>query len=56
MPGGERQILIESVLAVIGRSGEVFGNRAASIPNKAGEVSPKNKRQTHTQSEDLHLC
>lgn len=47
--GGERQILIESVLAVIGRSREVFGNRAASVPNKAGEVSAKEqKANTHS--------
>lgn len=42
---------------LLGKSQEVFGNRAASILNKAGgQVSPKNKGQTHTQGEDFLLC
>lgn len=42
---------------LLARSGEVFGDRAARIPSKAGgQVSPKNKRQTHPQGEDFLLC
>lgn len=54
--GGKRQIF-RVCKQLLGRSQEVFGNRAASILNKAGgQVSPKNKGQTHTQGEDFLLC
>lgn len=56
VPGGKQQILIESAVCkqLLGTSREVFGNRASSILNKAGgQVSPKNKRQTHTRGEDF---
>lgn len=56
VPGGKRQILIVCK-PLLGRSQEVFGNRAARVPNKAGgQASPENKGQTHTQGEDFLLC